>query len=236
MPRLEAGALLDLLVASSRAHTAETHVTERVGIPCDCDVSEPSFGVAPSATTTIENSPPPWWRCSDEAPHHVDVERLLGHEDKVARHPPSRHRSRSIPRGAPSPPRSSPDRGSRRWCRDGRSRRRGHLHHGVEPEREVGSREIVVDGLRHAHHVPAPAVRELDRHTERVVAADRHERVDTVTASVARHFRAVTAVTGTDSSATYRGWCHHVRGSPPRSTAPRSSIDSPVMTPRQPCR
>ena len=53
----------------------------------------------------------------------------------------------------------------------------GDLHRGVESEREVGGREIVVDGLRNADEIHAVAF-ELGRHTERVLAADGYQRVD----------------------------------------------------------
>jgi hypothetical protein len=52
-----------------------------------------------------------------------------------------------------------------------------HLHRGVEAERELGGRQVVVDGLGHADHVHALG-RQLGRHAQRVLAADGDQRVD----------------------------------------------------------
>jgi hypothetical protein len=54
---------------------------------------------------------------------------------------------------------------------------RGDLHRGVEAEGHVGAGQVVVDRLRHADHLHAVG-REPARDAERVLAADRHERVD----------------------------------------------------------
>ena len=56
----------------------------------------------------------------------------------------------------------------------------GDLHRGVEPEREVGGREVVVDRLRHAHEIHAVTT-ELGGDAERVLAADGDQRVDALT-------------------------------------------------------
>ena len=52
-----------------------------------------------------------------------------------------------------------------------------YLDRGVESEREVGARQVVVDRLRHADDADA-LLEQLVRHTERVLAADRDERVE----------------------------------------------------------
>ena len=107
-----------------------------------------------------------------------DVERLLGHQDHVGA-----ARETGVRR---DPTRVTPHhlhdhdpvvalRG-RVQAVDGVG---GDLHRGVEPEGEVGGRQVVVDRLRHAHHLHAVA-REPVRHTERVLAADRDHRADTV--------------------------------------------------------
>ena len=54
-----------------------------------------------------------------------------------------------------------------------------HLHGGVEPEGELGGRQIVVDGLRHADDGDAFVV-EPAGDAQGVLAADGDERVDTV--------------------------------------------------------
>ena len=58
----------------------------------------------------------------------------------------------------------------------------GDLHRGVEAEGELGARQVVVDGLRHADDLHAELV-ELVGHAEGVLAADGDEGVD---AEVAR--------------------------------------------------
>ena len=53
----------------------------------------------------------------------------------------------------------------------------GDLHGGLETERHLGTREIVVDGLRDTDH-RHPFRGQLVRDPERVLAADRDECVD----------------------------------------------------------
>src|SRR5690606_16150935 len=53
----------------------------------------------------------------------------------------------------------------------------GDVHRRVETEGEVRSGQVVVDGLRHADDVDAE-LGELGGDTERVLAADRDQRVD----------------------------------------------------------
>jgi hypothetical protein len=52
---------------------------------------------------------------------------------------------------------------------------RGDLHRGVEPEREVGAGEVVVDGLGHADHAHAVLGVQPAGGAEGVLAADGHE-------------------------------------------------------------
>ena len=138
----------------------------------------PSTGVAPSATTTIEKFAPRSWRCVMRRADLLDVERLLGHEDHVgaAREP----RVRRDPAGVPTHHLHDHHavvalRGRVQAVdRVGRD-----LHRGVEAEREVGRREVVVDRLRDADDVHALAG-QLVRDAERVLAADRDHRVDAV--------------------------------------------------------
>ena len=59
----------------------------------------------------------------------------------------------------------------------------GDVDRGVEAEREVGAGQVVVDRLGHADDVDAE-VGELGRHAERVLAADRDQRVDAVAGEV----------------------------------------------------
>ena len=54
---------------------------------------------------------------------------------------------------------------------------RHDAHRRVEADAVIGRREIVIDGLRHTHDADAASVQPL-RDTERVVAADRDERVE----------------------------------------------------------
>jgi hypothetical protein len=51
------------------------------------------------------------------------------------------------------------------------------LHSGVEAERQLRAAEIVVDRLRHADD-RHPRIRQASRDAERVVAADRDQRID----------------------------------------------------------
>ncbi len=121
--RLVAGAALDLLL-EQHADAAEAGVAEGVGrrrlrAPAAC----PRAGVAPSATTTIEKLRPRAWRARRWAHDVVDVERPLGHEDRVGAAGDARRGWRSSRRGGPSPPPPSRGRGTRRSCAGGRSRR-----------------------------------------------------------------------------------------------------------------
>ena len=55
----------------------------------------------------------------------------------------------------------------------------GHIHGRVEAEGEVGAGQIVVDGLRNAHHFHSVGEKLL-RHRERVIAANRDQGVATM--------------------------------------------------------
>jgi hypothetical protein len=119
----------------------------------------PSFGVAPSATTTIEN-----------------VERPLGHQDHVgaagdagvggdppgvaAHHLDDDHAVVRLGGGVQAVDRVG-----------------GDLHRGLEAEREVGPVEVVVDRLRHADDRD-PLVDESPGDAQRVLAADRDQRAE----------------------------------------------------------
>ena len=54
----------------------------------------------------------------------------------------------------------------------------GDLHRGVEPERHLGGRQVVVDGLGHTDDGQVEVVEELEGDGQRTVAADHDERVD----------------------------------------------------------
>ena len=54
----------------------------------------------------------------------------------------------------------------------------GHVHRGVEAERVVGAVQVVVDRLRHADDGKLELGGEPRGHAERILAADRHERVE----------------------------------------------------------
>ena len=134
------------------------------------------MGVAPSATTTIENVAPRAWRrlrCSHDL---VDVERALGDQDHVgaagdagvhgepagvaAHDLDDEHAVVGLGGGVQAVDRVG-----------------GDLHRGLEAEREVGRRQVVVDRLRHADDGDAVLV-QLARDAERVLAADRDQRVE----------------------------------------------------------
>ena len=133
---------------------------------------------APSATTTIEKLSPLAVAVLDAAAHLVDVEGHLGDEDdvgaagdtRVQRDPAGvapHHLAHHHPVVA---------LGGRVQTVDGVGR---DLHRGVEAERDVGRREVVVDRLGHADDA-TPSLAELRGDAERVLAADRDQRVDSV--------------------------------------------------------
>src|SRR5438874_100625 len=66
-------------------------------------------------------------------------------------------------------------------------RLRADEHGGVEAERVVGRGEVVVDRLRDADDREAVLCMELRRDAERVLAADRHERVEPLALEVPEH-------------------------------------------------
>ena len=188
----------------------------------------PSTGVAPSATTTIEKFAPRSWRCVIRVADLVDVEGRLGDEDHVgaAREPrvgrdPTRVAAHHLHDHHPVVALGGRVQPIDRVGRD--------LHRGVEPEREVGRREVVVDRLRDADHLHAVA-RQLVRDAERVLAADRDHRVDAVA------LRAWPCTRAGPSSVLY-GFVRDVprivppRGSSPRTDSSVSGTDSPSIEP-----
>ena len=112
----------------------------------------------------------------DPRAHLLDVERNLGHQHdvgaagdaRVRRDPPgvtSHHLDHHHPVVALGGGVQPVDRVGR------------DLHRGLETEREVGGRQVVVDRLRDADH-GLPVLGERGGDAERVLAADRDERVD----------------------------------------------------------
>ena len=139
--------------------------------------SPPSAGVAPSATTTIENVlPVVSWRCVMWLQTSSMSNGLLGHEDDVG--------AAGQAGGAGDPARVAAHDladdhavvrlGGRVQAVDRLGR---DLHRGLKAEREVRRVEVVVDRLGHADGRKA-GLEELARHAERVVAADRDQHVD----------------------------------------------------------
>ena len=117
----------------------------------------------------------------DARAHLRDVERLLGNQHDVGSTGDAR-----VGRDPPGVPTHHLDhhdpvvtlrRGVQTVDRIGRD-----LHGGLEPEREVGGREIVVDRLGYPDHCHVRALGrrpgQLDCHTERVLPADDDQRVD----------------------------------------------------------
>ena len=144
--------------------------------------------------------------------HLVDVERHLGDEDHVGA--AGEPRVQRDPAGVAAHHLDDHDAvvalGRRVQAVDRVGR---DLHRGVEAEREVGGREVVVDRLRHAHDVHAVAA-ELVRHAEGVLAADRDQRVDALAPSVS-------STLATPPSVLY-GFVRDVpRIVPPRCRSPR---------------
>ena len=181
--RLEAGARLDLALELDR-DPAQAHVAERVR----------ALVLAPGAAL-LRRRP---LRDDDDRERRavglavaqpladlVEVERALGHEDHVgaARHP----RVAGDPAGVAAHHLDHDHAvvrlggGVQPVDRVG-----GDLHRGLEAEGEVGAREVVVDRLRHADDVDAV----LDQPAgdpERVLAADRDQRVDALLAQRRAH-------------------------------------------------
>ena len=87
------------------------------------------------------------------------------------------------------------------------------LHRGVEPERHLGRREVVVDRLRHADDADAVAA-ELRGDAERVLAADRDQRVDPLALAACRAPVRRRRRPCTGSCASTRGSCRPGAGCP----------------------
>ena len=193
----------------------------------------PSAGVAPSATTTIEKLAPARWRCVMRSADLFDVERVFGEQDDVGaageagvRRDPARvtphhlddhHAVVTLRRGVQPVDRVGCD-----------------LHCGVEPEREVGGRQVVVDRLRHADHLHAVRARACARRRACL-------RLRSRSARSTRSFASVDFTRVAPSSVLY-GLVRDVprivppRGSSPRTELDAEGIDSPSITPRQPWR
>ena len=144
----------------------------------------------------------------------VDVERALGDQDHVAR----RRRSRSSTRDPAGVAAHDLD-DDHAVVRLGRGvqpvdRVGGDLDRGLEAEREVGRGEVVVDRLRHADDVDAVLV-QLARDAERVLAADRDQRVEA--AGLHRRLDLAQAV-----RRPCRRWCGTTRGSSRRGAGSRA--------------
>ena len=108
--------------------------------------------------------------------HLVDVERPLGHQHDVgaAGQPAVGGDPAGVPAHHLDHDHAVVRLGGRVQAVD---RVRGDLHRGLEAEREVGAGQVVVDRLRDADDVHA-RLRQLARDAERVLAADRDQRVE----------------------------------------------------------
>ena len=119
-----------------------------------CSSIVPSFGVAPSAATTIEKFAPCWWRCLSRSQTSSMSNGSSG--IKMMSAPPAMPGVRRDPTRVPAHhlddhhPVVALGGGVQAVDRVGRG-----LHRGVEAEGEVGRREVVVDRLRHADDVHA---------------------------------------------------------------------------------
>ena len=141
----------------------------------------------------------------DAGAHLVDVERLLGHQDHVGAAGEARVRGDPPGVAAHHLDHHHPvvTLGGGVQPVDGVG---GDLHRGVEPEREVGGRQVVVDRLGHTDDLHAFAT-EAGRDTEGVLAADGDEGVDALAGQRVEHAPdAVVGLVG-DWCATCRGWC-----------------------------
>ena len=144
--------------------------------PDSWTVIVPSRGSAPSLTTTIENVRPLAWRRRSRVADLVDVERALGHEDHVGA--AGHARVGGDPAGVAAHDLDDDHAVVRLGGRVQAVDRVGRdLHRGLEAEGVVGAREVVVDRLGHADDRHAVGG-ELRGDAERVLAADRDQRVD----------------------------------------------------------
>ena len=174
-PRLEAGALLDR-VGDGLRNAAETDVAELVVHLVATDHRtlrrlrplghDDDRGIATSLVAGAELRA-----------HLVDVERVLGHEDRrcaardarmggdpsavAPHHLHDHHAIVALGRGV-----------------EPVDRVRGDLHGGVETECHVGADDVVVDGLRHTDDRQRKFGVQLVRDGERAVPADHDERVE----------------------------------------------------------
>ena len=169
------------LIGQPGADPAESSVAELVGAVVPVAVraaraSGPSTGRAPSEITTIEENRPRSWRRRSRPHTAAEVEGQLGHEDLGG--PAGDARVRGDPSGVPTHHLAHDDPVVRlRRRSQAVDRLRGDLHGGVEAEGDLGARQVVVDGLGHPDRLDTFAA-EARRHAERVLATDRHHRVD----------------------------------------------------------
>ena len=174
---LVAGALLDLRSERVR-DAAEPHVAELVDL-AGHDRHRALLRHRPLGDDDDRRVATLAVSVADQRTQLLDVERLLGDEDRTSLPPAMPDHVAMCPAWRPM---TSHDHhpvvrlGGRVEPVDGVG---GDLHRGVEAERELGGREVVVDRLRHADDSDTLAV-ELVGDAQRVLAADRDERVDSL--------------------------------------------------------
>ena len=117
----------------------------------------------------------------DPLAHLGDVEGQLGDEDDVGARRRARSAARSSRRGGPSPRRPSPGRGTRPWCAAGRSRPSAICTAVSNPNvTSVADRSLSI--VLGTPDDAGALAGELGRDAERVLAADRDQRVDVLPA------------------------------------------------------
>jgi hypothetical protein len=173
-PRLGAGALLDL-GGHPVADATQAHVPERV------DVTRHQGHVAPLTRHRAlgHDDDRRVLRLEarrDQVADLLDVERHLGDQDDVraAGHPGVQRDPARVPPHHLDDQRAVVRLGGGVQAVD---RLAGDVDRGVEAEGEVGAGQVVVDRLRYADDIDAE-VGQPGRHAERVLAADRDQRVD----------------------------------------------------------
>ena len=173
--RLVAGALLDRLLERHR-DAAQAHVAERVGGAAELGDDVAVRGRRALGDDDDRERRRPWWR------------RWMSRQTSSMSNGRSGTRITSAPPAMPGVG-GDPARVAAHHLDDdhavvrlGRGvqavdRVGGDLHRGLEAEREVGAREVVVDRLRDADDVD-PLVDQPARDAQRVLAADRDQRVE----------------------------------------------------------
>ena len=173
--RLEAGALLDLALELDR-DAAEARVAERVGLAAGRRDAAAVARHRALGDDDDRERRPARVAALDALADLVDVERALGDEDDVGAagdaavgRDPARVAAHDL---------DDDDAVVRLRGRvQAVDRVGGDLHRGVEAEGDVGAGEVVVDRLGDADHRHAVG-RQPARDAERVLAADRDQRVD----------------------------------------------------------